>query len=551
MIGYIGGGMRLPPEKYAVIFPLRIFETRYSKKELLMNTFSNPILPGFYPDPSICRVENDYYLVTSTFEYFPGIPIFHSKDLVYWRQIGHVLDRASQLNLDGARCSGGIYAPTLRYHDGVFYMVTTLVDTGGHFFVTATDPAGPWSDPFWLPDAPEIDPSLFFDDDGRAWYVGNRVPLNGAQFEGHHEIWLQELDLASKRLAGERYGLWDGAVKGAVWAEAPHLYKINGLYYLLISEAGTAHEHAVTIARSSRVTGPYEGCKRNPILTHRHLGVNYPIVNVGHADLVQTQNGEWWMVMLASRPYGGYYRNLGRETFLAPVQWEDGWPVVSAGTGRVEFSYPAPNLPEQRWPTPPACDQFESPDLALCWNFLRTPREAFWNLAERPGFLRLRLRPQMLSKWENPSFVGRRQQHLSCTIRTAMEFVPQFAHEEAGLVLLQNSDFHFRCVLTLHGKTPVIRLMKRENGAEETLAEQSVSANRLYLKVEVIEQAYSFFFAENSEAWQSLFEHADGRILSSDVAGGFVGAYIGMYASSNGQASTNAADFDWFEYVGK
>ena len=515
-----------------------------------MRTFRNPIIPGFYPDPSICRVGEDYYLVTSTFEYFPGVPIFHSRDLVHWQQIGHVLDRPSQLDLDGIKPSHGIYAPTIRYHDGTFYMITTNVGKRGNFVVTATDPAGPWSDPFWLDDAPGIDPSLLFDDDGRAYYTGNREPPSGrSRFPGHREIWLQELDLKTMQLAGEKHVLWDGAC-GGVHAEGPHLYKIDGLYYLMIAEGGTGHDHAVTIARSETITGPYHSNPRNPILTHRHLGLDYPIVNTGHADIVQTQDGEWWMVLLASRPYGGYYRNLGRETFLTPVRWEDGWPVVSPGSGRIEFSYAAPDLPEHRCPAPAACDNFETDGLAFQWNFLRTPREPSWSLTERPGYLRLRLRPQAITRWENPSFVGRRQQHLHFVARTVLEFTPQDENEAAGIVLLQNNDFHFRCVLTLeHGDT-VIQLVRRRAGQEEILGKKPVSGRRLYVRVEAVEQDYSFYFATSPEAWETLAEKVDGRILSTDLARSFVGAYIGMYASSNGRESENVADFYWFEYVG-
>ena len=207
-----------------------------------MNTFRNPILPGFYPDPSICRVGEDYYMVTSTFEYFPGVPIFHSKDLVNWKQIGHVLNRSSQLNLDGIPTSRGIYAPTIRYHHGVYYMITTFVESAAgarrNFFVTSTDPAGSWSDPYWLNDAPGIDPSLFFDDNGKAYYTGNRVPQAGQQYPKHMEIWLQELDLEKMQLVGQKFSLWDGALKQIHAQESPHLYKINGYYYLIIAEGG-------------------------------------------------------------------------------------------------------------------------------------------------------------------------------------------------------------------------------------------------------------------------------------------------------------------------
>ncbi|MCB8928442.1 MAG: glycoside hydrolase family 43 protein [Ardenticatenaceae bacterium] len=517
--------------------------------------YQNPIIPGFYPDPSICRVGEDYFLVTSTFEYFPGLPIFHSRDLVNWRQIGHVLDRPSQLPLDGLKASHGLFAPTIRYHDGTFYVINTLVlnfESVRNFIVTATDPAGDWSEPYWLDDAPGIDPSLLFDEDGRCYYTGNRIPPEGEQFRGHREIWLQELDLHSMQLVGERVGLWAGALREGVHAEAPHLYKKDGTYYLMIAEGGTAHDHAVTIARSETITGPYVGHLRNPILTHRHLGLDYPIVGTGHADLVETQHGDWWMVLLAMRPYDGYFYNLGRETFLVPVRWEEGWPVVSPGNGRVECQHPAPNLPEQRWPQPPACDQFDAPQLADCWNLIRTPREKIYSLAERPSHLRLFLRPETLAEQANPSFVGRRQQHINFTAQTVLAFTPQQANECAGIALLQNDNFHFRFVLcqTDAGETAV-RLIKRAAGEETTLAELPVNGDRFYFKVSAKGQAYNFYVATQPGEWQTVKEGVDGRILSTPVASGFTGAYLGMYASSNGTPSQTVADFDWFEYQGE
>jgi alpha-N-arabinofuranosidase len=513
----------------------------------MSRTFRNPILSGCYPDPSICRVGEDYYLVTSTFEYFPGLPIFHSRDLIHWHQIGHVLDRASQLDLDGIRPSAGLYAPTIRHHNGTFYVINTLVDAKtkqGNFVVTATQPQGPWSEPHWL-DADGIDPSLFFDDDGKCWYVGTHLHEEG-HYTGHTEIFLQELDLEKMKLVGEARVLWDGALKGVVWAEAPHIYKINGWYYLMIAEGGTAHHHAVAIVRSKHIAGPYETYRGNPILTHRHLGLDYPIVGTGHADLVETQNGEWWAVLLAMRPYGGYYYNLGRETFLVPVRWEDEFPIFSPGTGCVEFEYPAPNLPEHVWDATPAREDFNDATLAYHWNFLRTPRDEFYSLSERPGFLRLKLRPQHLCEQSNPSFVGRRQQHIDFVAETVMEFTPQSANECAGLVLVQNNEFHFRFVVTSENG-PVIRLIKRSHGKDEILASQPISAGYCILKVTTHEQAYNFYFSTDG-IWHTLAENMDGRILSTPIAGGFVGAYIAMYASSNGQPSTNHADFDWFEY---
>ena len=521
----------------------------------MTKTFQNPILPGFYPDPSICRVGEDYYLVTSTFEYFPGLPIFHSRDLVHWQQIGYALDRPSQLPLQEVPASCGLYAPTIRFSNGVFYIINTLIagkTQSGNFIVTATNPAGPWSEPYWLTDASGIDPSLFFDDDGRVWYVGNR----GAEpslYEGHTEIWLHELDIQNMRLIGETTVLWQGALKNAIWAESPHLYKIDGRYYLMIAEGGTAHDHAVTIARSNSVTGPYVGNPRNPILTHRHLGLTYPIVGTGHADLVQTQAGDWWMVCLAMRPYGGYFYNLGRETFLAPVRWEEGWPVVSPGTGRVESSYPLPNLPEQTSAAPAPRDDFDAPQLDLCWSFLRTPpAEPFYSLSERPGFLRLQLRPETITEISNPSFVGRRQQHINFSASTMFEFTPQSADECAGLVLIQNDRFHFRFVVTLAASVTA-RLTKCANGQDEILAETAIAPGKVTLKITAHEQSYNFYISSDGsdgKTWQPLAENVDGRILSTPVAGGFVGTMIALYASSNGQPVANHADFDWFEYTG-
>jgi alpha-N-arabinofuranosidase len=517
----------------------------------MLRTFRNPILPGCYPDPSICRVGEDYYIVTSTFEYFPGLPVFHSRDLVHWRQIGHVLDRPSQLPLAGIRSSGGLYAPTIRYFRGVFYVIDTLVDGkthSGNFIVTAFNPAGPWSEPFWLESAPGFDPSLFFDEDGRVWYTGTRLAEQG-QYEGHTEIWLQELDLAGMRLVGAPQVLWDGALKGVVWAEAPHIYKFQGYYYLVIAEGGTAHHHAVSVARGRTIAGPYEANRGNPILTHRHLGIDYPIVGAGHADLVETQAGEWWMILLAMRPYGGYFYNLGRETFLAPVRWEDGWPIVSPGTGRVEVSYPVPNLPEHAWPSEPDCDHFDSPSLALQWNYLRTPAEGSWSLRERPGYLRLHLRPERLSEMTNPSFVGRRQQHIRFSAQAALEFTPQTGQECAGLALVQSNNFHF-CLVVSRAEDTVVRLIKRAAGVEQVLAELSLNASKFFIKVEANGQDYSFYVAVEAGKWRTLAEDVDGRILSTPVAGGFLGTFIAMYASSNGQPSANHADFDWFAYTG-
>ncbi|MBG0818217.1 glycoside hydrolase family 43 protein [Planomonospora sp. ID82291] len=502
-----------------------------------MRTFTNPVIPGFHPDPSVCRVGDDYYLVTSSFEWYPGVPVFHSRDLVNWRRLGHVLDRPSQLPLDGIRPSGGIYAPTIRHRDGVFYVITTLVDGLENLVVTATDPAGPWSEPYLLDLPGAFDPSLFFDDDGSAWVTANR-PVGD---DGRGEVFLRGLDPATMSLTGPEHVLWTGALRDAVWPEASHLYKVDGRYYLMIAEGGTDLDHAVTVARSDRVTGPYRGNPRNPILTHRDLGRDHPITGTGHADLVRTPDGDWWMVLLAMRPYGGYHYNLGRETFLTPVRWEDGWPLVS----RVEPYGPAPALPEHRWPAEPACDHFDAPRLAPCWNHLRTPREPYWSLTERPGHLRLRVRPQTLCERGNPSLVARRQQHRDFAVHAALDFTPG-AGECAGLVLVQNDDFHIRYVRTERG----LEVVRREGGKEEVTARAAVPGGRILLGIEARGQEYRMRCATAPGEWLPVGDAVDGRLLSSTVAGGFTGAYVGMYAAGGDAGNRNTADFDWFEYVG-
>ncbi|MFD2332549.1 glycoside hydrolase family 43 protein [Cohnella sp. GCM10020058] len=534
-----------------------------------MRMFRNPVLPGFYPDPSAIRVGDDYYLVTSSFEFYPGVPIFHSKDLVHWRQLGHVLDRPSQLDLDGILPSKGIWAPTIRYHDGVFYMITTFVTNDlecRNFYVTATDPAGNWSDPVWLDDAPGIDPSLLFDDDGKVYYTGNRRPPEGQQYAKEMDIWLQELDLASGRLVGPKVSLWRGALKVAHAQEGPHLYKIGGMYYLTIAEGGTGHTHAITIARSDSPMGPFEGYKGNPILTHRHLGRGYPIVNVGHGELIETQKGDWWMVCLASRPYGGYYRNLGRETFLVPVAWEDGWPVVNPGKGVVELEGEAPDLPWTPVASAAVRDDFDAPALAPYWNFIRTPRGEFWSLAAQPGALRLALKAASIARDDNPAFVGRRQQHMGFKASTAMRFAPKAEGDEAGLVLLQNADNQFRFTYGRFGGAGAgneLRLTQRRRGEETVLATAAFAGEALELRAEADGQRYAFSWREpGASEWRTLLEDADGTLLSTDIAGGFTGAYIGMYAvgtetgrragheadNDNANDINNYAYFDWFDY---
>jgi len=512
--------------------------------------YRNPILSGFYPDPSICRVGADFYLVTSSFAYFPGIPIFHSRDLVHWRQIGHVLDRASQLPLEGAGVSRGLFAPTLRHHHGFFYVACTNVDNGGNFIATARDPAGPWSEPAWLPDASGIDPSLFFDEgDGRAWYCGTRPAPEGERYSGNWEVWIRELDLGTLSLKGEARGIWRGALRDCIWPEGPHLYRKDGWYYLLAAEGGTGIDHAISVARSRSLEGPWTGKSSNPILTHRHLGKDCPIINVGHGDLVDDPNGDWWMVHLASRPYDGC-SNLGRETFLVPVAWEDEWPLPCPGAGRVEERFPTPDLPRFDVEPVPDRDEFDGARLAPHWISLRLPASSFSSLEERPGFLRLRLLPATPREKGAVSYVGRRQLHRSWSARTALEFVPRRPGDAAGLVLFQSEDFHYRIEFARDAEGNALRLVVAEGGPDRTLVRRAFDGGAVVLEAEAMGQKLAFRAGPSPNALETLAAGMDGRLLSTERAGGFVGTTIGMFATSGGSPSDGFADFDWFEYKG-
>jgi xylan 1,4-beta-xylosidase len=498
--------------------------------------YTNPIISGFYPDPSICRVGDDYYLVNSSFEFFPGVPVFHSRDLVHWQQIGYCLTRKSQLPLDKVRASGGIYAPTLRYHDGVFYMVTTNVDGGGNFYVTAKNPAGPWSEPVWLKDGGGIDPSLFFDDDGKVYYTRHEGMSDGY-------IAQQTINLKTGKLDGPLQNVWQGT--GGIWPEGPHLYRINGKYYLLIAEGGTSYGHMVTIARSDKPFGPFESNPGNPILTHRNRK-DHPIQALGHADLVETPDG-WWTVCLGIRPQGGSIHHLGRETFLAPVTWKDGWPMVN-GNGTLEAELPAPKLKPHPFKELPAKDDFNGDKLALQWNFLRNPNDGDMSLTACPGYLRLNGSAISLNDQDSPAFVGRRQTDLSCSFSVKLSFVPTAPNEEAGIVVRGNEKNHYDLGLTLKdGKKKTFFRVFLNGKVIEPIHYIDVPDGDVTLSVKALPFTYEFFCQPTGGPAVNLGKTLTGD-LSSEKVGGFTGVYFGLYATGNGQKNINPADFDYAQY---
>lgn len=494
--------------------------------------YTNPVIPGYYPDPSVCRVGEDFYLVNSSFQYFPGVPIFHSRDLIHWEQIGNVLDRESQLPLKGASSWTGIYAPTIRYNDGTFYMITTNVGGKGNFFVTATDPRGPWSEPVWLKQG-GIDPSLYFED-GRCYMVSN--PDDG--------IWLCEIDPKTGKQLTESKMLWQG--DGGRYPEAPHIYRKDGYYYLLIAEGGTEFGHKLTVARSRNIYGPYESNPDNPILYHqRRITQSSQIQGTGHGDFVQAANGSWWVVFLAFRTYGGNYHHLGRETFLAPMQWEEGgWPVVN-GNGTVDLKMNVKTLPQHN--VQPAREKYDfgkMKSLGPEWVYLQNPVMSRYQFTENG--LRLHVSESSLLQNDRPTFVGHRQQYDTLSISTEVDASALKPGAEAGLAVYQIHDGCYRFYVTRDKEGTHVWLafqVKNLTGNREVFVTKD-SCVKLVITSDGID--YRFVFSAAGQQTVNLVEAGalSCPMLSSEVAGGFTGVVIGMYAT--GKTDGGYADFKYY-----
>ena len=507
--------------------------------------YRNPILQGFYPDPSITRVGRDYYLVHSTFSWFPGIPVFHSRDLVTWRQIGNAIDRSDQLDFARLGLSRGVFAPAIEHHAGRFYIVNTCVDCGGNFVVTATDPAGPWSKPVWLPTLEGgIDPSIFFDDDGSAWIVNNGPPVGTPRYDGHRAIWIQRFDPATLTATGPRRVLIDGGIRPQdkpVWIEGPHVFRRDGWYYLTCAEGGTSVNHSQVVLRARRPDGAYEAAPDNPILTQRGLAATraHPVTSAGHADFVTTPDGRWWATFLATRPYAGDFYNTGRETFLLPVEWREGWPRILAPGLPIPLAVARPALPRDP-PAPPTSgafgwrDEFAAPVLGREWMMMRQPAGRWYALAN--GALRLDARPVWLTDKANPSFLARRQQHANAVVTTRVRFTPARAGDRAGLAALQNDDAWYAIAVAGTAAGRVVRLTARVAAADpaagRVLAEVPLAATGpVDLRIAAEGARYRFAYAIGGR-WRELGLAQDGTVLSTARAGGFVGTMIGPFAEA-------------------
>ncbi|MER7796846.1 family 43 glycosylhydrolase [Microbacterium sp. NPDC096154] len=517
-----------------------------------MTEVANPVLPGCHPDPSICRVGEWYYLVTSTFEYLPGLPVMRSRDLVRWQTIGHVIDREGMLDFDGIASSGGLYAPTIRHQDGVFWVVCTLVDQnddtrGGNFVVTATDPAGPWSDPVWL-DVEGIDPSVVFDDDGRVWMHGTRLARDPEHFH-QTEVWVREYSPSARALVGPEHVIWRGAVRGAVWAEGPHLYRIDGRWHLVAAEGGTEYHHAVSVARADDIAGPFEGNRANPVLTHRHLGRSTDVIGAGHADLVQAPDGSWWAVLLAMRAADGHHYPLGRETFLCPVSWEDGWPVFAPGEGRVPRTVTLP------WPVEAAPDGTWQPDDRAPgavppgdgrWTSLRALPEAV--ASDDADAWTLPARPATLADAAVVAFRGVRQQHADADVLADLDLSGLAEGESAGFVIRQSEMDHATVTLTRTGGRLVLRVVHRRAGEDILLHEERADAGAASVGVRSRGYRYELVRADAPGSVRVLAE-VDARQLDAVATGGFLGVWFGVFATSHGEVPRGAVRVTRFHYA--
>ena len=530
----------------------------------------NPILRGFNPDPSILRVGEDYFIATSTFEWRPGVQIHHSRDLVNWRLLTHALG-AEHLDLRGAPDSGGVWAPCLTHDGELFHLIFTDVKfwsevnafkDSHNFLTTATNILGPWSEPVYL-NSSGFDPSLFHDADGRKWLLN--ALWDHRQGKNHFGgILLQEYDPAARRLVGPVRNIFAGTELRVT--EAPHLYRRDGWHYLMTAEGGTAYRHAVTMARSRDLFGPYEVDPNNPMLTSAGRP-ELALQKAGHASLVETTGGEWFLAHLCGRPLDGPGAppdgpgagearrcNLGRETALQAVEWTpEGWLRLRGGGNSPLERVTAPRLPAHPWPAQAELDDFDGPNLSEHWSTLRTPPDPSWlSLLERPGFLRLRGR-ESPSSHNRQSLVARRLQAQHAVASTALEFEPQNFQQMAGLILYyDSSNFIYLHVTRDEALGKVINVSCVEGGSyREPLANPLPidSWKRVHLRATFNGSSLRLAYADDGHRWRDLDLELDAGQLS-DEAGhllGFTGTFVGVCAQDLSGGGLHA-DFDAFTY---
>ncbi len=520
----------------------------YNDNPLKPDEFYSPILQGCYPDPAITRKGDDFYLVASSFAMFPGVPIFHSKDLVNWKQLGHVLDRPSQLKVERSGISAGIYAPDIEYnpHNNTFYMITTQFSGGmGNIVVKTDDPARGWSDPFKL-QFNGIDPSLFFDENGKAYVVHNDAPDKGKElYNGHRVIKIWDYDLEKDQVvAGSDKIIVDGGVDLAqkpIWIEAPHIYKKNGRYFLMCAEGGTGGWHSEVVFVSDNPKGPYTPAPSNPILTQRHFPANRKdkVDWAGHADLVQGKDGKYYGVFLGIRPNEKARVNIGRETFILPVDWSGEFPVFENGLlpmkPYMKMPKGATNQRGQNGFFPTGnfsfTDNFASNQLDYRWIGIRGPRETFIS----PSKKGLAITPfETNIKAALPiSTLFMRQQHSAFDATVDLDYRPKSEKSLAGLVCYQSERFNYVFGLTKKGEECHLVLARTEKGLTTVVASTKIEGKGpIQLQVAASGDDYRFNYSVDGKNFENLGGTVSGDILSTNVAGGFTGQLIGLYATT-------------------
>ena len=521
----------------------------YSENPLKEDEFYSPILQGCYPDPSITRKGNDYYLVNSSFAMFPGVPIFHSNDLVNWKQIGHVLDRPSQLKVDKAGFSEGIYAPDIKYnkHNDTFYMITTQIASGiGNMVVKTKDPKQGWSDVQKL-NFDGIDPAIFFDDDGKAYIVHNDAPPKGTeQYSGHRVIKIWDYDLEKDQVvAGSDKIIVNGGVditQKPIWIEGPHLYKKDGKYFLMCAEGGTGGNHSEVIFISDSPKGPFVPSKNNPILTQRYFPKDRKdkVDWAGHADLVETPDGKYYGVFLAILPNEKNRVTTGRETFILPVDWSGAFPVFQNGLVPMKPKLKMPNGVKNQtnekdfFPNGNFTfnDDLKKSQLDYRWIAMRGPRESF--ISQTKNGIKINPFSTNIKAKAPISALFHRQQHASSETSVTLDFKPKSEKELAGITCYQSENFNYVFGITKKDKDFYIVLERTEKGNSTTISSEKISLSKnIQLQVSVVADDYQFNYSLDGKNFKNLGGKVSGDILSTDVAGGFTGSLIGLYATSD------------------
>lgn len=518
--------------------------------------FKNPVLPGFHADPSVCRAGDDFYLVNSTFQYFPGVPVFHSKDLIHWEQIGNCLTRPSQLDLSGISKQGnaqlgwtnaGVYATTIRHHNGRFYMVTTLFPSRRHFYVWTDDPAGEWSEPIMIDFAiGSCDPTLYFEGD-KCYFLWKQG-----------DIKICEIDVNTGKRIGEIHHLGSG--QGGRYPEGPHIYKKDGWYYMMLAEGGTEHGHHVNILRSRSLFGPYEPNKANPILSHFSMEMqDSPIQGLGHADLVQAPDSTWWMICLGYRTSGYLLHVMGRETMLAPVRWDkNAWPVVN-GTGTISIDMDCVTLPQVEMEGDPVreefnfrkrdvpADSYSSLGLPWGWHSIGNPVLANYSLTARKGWLRLIPTGETLESVKSPTFVARRQTETDFVCTTLLDCSNMGEGMQAGLTAYAAPLNHYDVMVEKRDGKIYFKSNIRIGELAYAANEIPLKGTKAYLRIASDRDYYYLMCSDDGRDYTTLAK-MDFRYLSTEVIGGFTGVMLGLFAQNPSGVTDDTADFDWLEY---